>query len=92
MQRLGVGSLCLQETHRTESTHEVTEDGILLILSGVAAAEPSTPAGVGFPVAPVCRRYVYQFLPTVFPHDVVAGGKATGYYLQYLRTAQRPPT
>ena len=92
MQKLGIGILCLQETHRTESTHEVTDDGFLLILSGAAADEPSTTAGVGFLVAPVCRRYVVSF--TVFPHDVVedSGFWGKGYYLQYLRTAQRPPT
>ena len=46
MQKLGIGILCLQETHRTESTHEVTDDAFLLILSGAAA---------------VCRRYVVSF-------------------------------
>ena len=86
MQKLGIGILCLQETHRTESTHEVTDDGFLLILSGAAADEPSTTAGVGFLVAPVCRRYVVSFCQQSSRMTSlkirVSGGRA----------AQRPPT
>ena len=52
MRQFNLGVLCLHETHRIESTYDVTPEGFLLILSGTDAGETSTSAGVGFLVAP----------------------------------------
>ena len=50
--------LCLQETHWTDSAYFVTDAGFLLISSG---EEDEEYAGVGFLVAPHCRRSVVCF-------------------------------
>ena len=50
--------LCLQETHWTDSAYFVTDAGFLLISSG---EEDEEYAGVGFLVAPHCRRSVVSF-------------------------------
>ena len=50
-----IGVLCLEETHRTVSQYYITDGGCLLILSG---EEDGCFAGVGFIVAPHCRRCV----------------------------------
>ena len=55
-----IGVLCLQETHRTVSEHYITDNGFLVILSG---EEDGCFAGVGFIVAPHCRRCVVSFCP-----------------------------
>ena len=47
--------LCFQERHETVSEYYVTDGGFLVILSG---DEDSCFAGVGFIVAPHCRRCV----------------------------------
>ena len=79
-------------TFRTEPAYEVTEDGFLPILSGVATNEPSATAGVGFFVTPACCHcytgvsLIYQFLQKIFPHDVVEH-RVFGETL-----AQGPPT
>ena len=46
MQELGIGILCSQETHKTQSDYFVTEAGYLLILSGAADADTAETAGV----------------------------------------------
>ena len=53
-----IGVLCLQKAHRTVSEHYITDGGFLLILSG---EEDGCFAGVGFIVAPHCRRCVVSF-------------------------------
>ena len=53
-----VGIMCLQETHWTDSAYFVTDAGFLLITSG---QEDEAYAGVGFLVAPHCRRSVVSF-------------------------------
>ena len=50
--------LCLQETRWTDSAYFVTDAGFLLISSG---QEDEEYAGVGFLVAPHCRRSVVSF-------------------------------
>ena len=53
-----IGVLCSQETHRTVSEYYITDGGFLVILSG---DEDGCFAGVGFIVAPHCRRCVVSF-------------------------------
>ena len=50
--------MCLQEAHWTDSAYFVPDAGFLLITSG---QEDAAYAGVGFLVAPHCRRGVVSF-------------------------------
>ena len=45
MRRQNIDIICMQETHRNERLHEITNEGYLLILSG--ETESSETAGVG---------------------------------------------
>lgn len=59
MYELGIGVLCMQETHKSGSEYSITEAGFLLILSGGNGVRET--AGVGFLIAPVLRRSVIGF-------------------------------
>ena len=59
MERLGIGILCLQETHRSASIYYDTDDGYLLILSGDGGESEN--AGVGFLISPGMRRSIIGF-------------------------------
>ena len=61
MNSMGIDILCIQETHKSESTYEITDDGFLLILSGTAGGEDIETAGVGFLIAPHMRNSVVSF-------------------------------
>ena len=61
MKILGIDILCIQETHKSGSSYEITDDGFLLILSGAPSEEEVETAGVGFLIAPHIRRSVIGF-------------------------------
>ena len=61
MGNLGIGILCLQQTHRAESVSETTDAGFLLVLSGMSDGESCETAGVGFLIAPQPRRNIVSF-------------------------------
>ena len=48
MDQLGIGILCLQETHKTQSAYYVTDGGYLLVSSGAESENDAETAGVGF--------------------------------------------
>ena len=56
----GIGVMCIQETHRANSYHFITEMGFLVILSGTSQGVTKS-AGVGFLIAPECRHAVVSF-------------------------------
>ena len=61
MERLDIGILCLQETHRKRSDYYITARGYLLFLSGTDADNQAEHAGVGFLISPQLRRSVVGF-------------------------------
>ena len=61
MRQSNIGVLCLQETHRCGSDYWITEDGYLVILSGVAE-DVREYAGVGFLISPRIRPALLGFL------------------------------
>ena len=63
MRKLGIGILCMQETHLKNSDYYVSEEGYLIILSGSTGGGREY-AGIGFIVAPHFKQHIIGFNPT----------------------------
>ena len=72
---LGIDVLAIQETHRGYSEHFVTDSGYFYLLSGHDQEEREY-AGVGFIVAPACRKCIIGFCAAsnrMFENEILEG-------------------
>ena len=56
---MGIGIMCIQETHRTESDYWITNSEYAVIFSG---NDHGRYAGVGFIIVPFMRKAIYGFV------------------------------